>query len=66
MQDIKTKHMFLKRSLEKILSDKELRKAQHVELKKACEVALGKFTYLCTAVVAAFFYFFELILHIKH
>lgn len=56
MQDIKTKHMFLKRSLEKILSDKELRKAQHVELKKACEVALGKFTYcLCTAVVAAFF-----------
>ena len=34
--------MFLKRSLEKILSDKELRKAQHVELKKACEVALGK------------------------
>ena len=48
--------MFLKRSLEKILSDKELRKAQHVELKKACEFALGKFTYcLCTAVVAAFF-----------
>lgn len=47
MQDIKTKHMFLKRSLEKILSDKELRKAQHVELKKACEVALGKGLFRC-------------------
>jgi len=34
--------MFLKRALEKILSDKELKKAQHSQLKKACEVALGE------------------------
>ncbi|XP_052264736.1 brefeldin A-inhibited guanine nucleotide-exchange protein 1-like isoform X3 [Dreissena polymorpha] len=32
--------MFLTRALEKILSDKEIKKAHHSQLKKACEVAL--------------------------
>lgn len=35
--------MFLTRALEKILSDKEIKKAHHSQLKKACEVALGKY-----------------------
>lgn len=34
--------MFLTRALEKILSDKEIKKSYHSQLKKACEVALGK------------------------
>ncbi|KAL3867743.1 hypothetical protein ACJMK2_040601 [Sinanodonta woodiana] len=32
--------MFLTRALEKILTDKEIKKAHHSQLKKACEVAL--------------------------
>ncbi|KAI0232805.1 Brefeldin A-inhibited guanine nucleotide-exchange protein 1 [Lamellibrachia satsuma] len=32
--------MFLTRALEKILADKEIKKAHHSQLKKACEVAL--------------------------
>ncbi|XP_048255616.1 brefeldin A-inhibited guanine nucleotide-exchange protein 1-like isoform X2 [Haliotis rufescens] len=32
--------MFLTRALEKILTDKEIRKAHHSQLKRACEVAL--------------------------
>uniref|UniRef100_A0A665WII8 ADP-ribosylation factor guanine nucleotide-exchange factor 1 (brefeldin A-inhibited) n=1 Tax=Echeneis naucrates TaxID=173247 RepID=A0A665WII8_ECHNA len=35
--------MFLTRALEKILADKEVKKAHHSQLRKACEVALGKF-----------------------
>ena len=35
------KHTFIKKTLEKILSDKELKKAHHAELKKACESANG-------------------------
>jgi brefeldin A-inhibited guanine nucleotide-exchange protein len=43
MQDKKpAKEMFLTRALEKILADKEIRKAHHTQLKKACEVALGE------------------------
>lgn len=38
----KTKNMFLTRALEKILADKEVRKAHHSQLRKACEVALGE------------------------
>ncbi|VDI74988.1 brefeldin A-inhibited guanine nucleotide-exchange protein, partial [Mytilus galloprovincialis] len=34
--------MFLTRALEKILSDKEIKKAHHSQLKKACEVALDQ------------------------
>ena len=36
------KEMFLTRALEKILADKEIKKAYHSQLKRACEVALGK------------------------
>ena len=36
-----TNDMFLTRALEKILADKEIKKAYHSQLKKACEVALG-------------------------
>ncbi|TRZ12145.1 hypothetical protein HGM15179_014963 [Zosterops borbonicus] len=36
----KTKNMFLTRALEKILADKEVKKAYHSQLRKACEVAL--------------------------
>lgn len=34
--------MFLSRALEKILSDKEVKRSQHSQLRKACQVALGK------------------------
>ncbi len=37
--------MFLTRALEKILADKEIKKAHHSQLKKACEVALGELQY---------------------
>uniref|UniRef100_A0A674F2L6 SEC7 domain-containing protein n=1 Tax=Salmo trutta TaxID=8032 RepID=A0A674F2L6_SALTR len=39
----KTKNMFLTRALEKILADKEVKKAHHSQLSKACEVSLGEF-----------------------
>uniref|UniRef100_A0A665VUT2 ADP-ribosylation factor guanine nucleotide-exchange factor 2 (brefeldin A-inhibited) n=1 Tax=Echeneis naucrates TaxID=173247 RepID=A0A665VUT2_ECHNA len=39
---IKTKSMFLSRALEKILSDKEVKRSQHSQLRKACQVALGE------------------------
>ena len=44
MQDKRSvsKEMFLTRALEKILADKEIKKAHHTQLKKACEVALGE------------------------
>uniref|UniRef100_A0A3P8WB46 ARF guanine nucleotide exchange factor 1 n=1 Tax=Cynoglossus semilaevis TaxID=244447 RepID=A0A3P8WB46_CYNSE len=38
----KTKNMFLTRALEKILADKEVKKAHHSQLRKACEVALAE------------------------
>uniref|UniRef100_A0A8C7T4X4 SEC7 domain-containing protein n=1 Tax=Oncorhynchus mykiss TaxID=8022 RepID=A0A8C7T4X4_ONCMY len=38
----KTRNMFLNRALEKILADKEVKKAHHSQLRKACEVALGE------------------------
>uniref|UniRef100_A0A4W3GFE2 ARF guanine nucleotide exchange factor 1 n=1 Tax=Callorhinchus milii TaxID=7868 RepID=A0A4W3GFE2_CALMI len=37
-----TKNMFLTRALEKILADKEVKKAHHSQLRKACEVALDE------------------------
>ncbi|KAL0966013.1 hypothetical protein UPYG_G00289550 [Umbra pygmaea] len=40
MYESKTKNMFLTRALEKILDDKEVKKAHHSQLRKACEVAL--------------------------
>ena len=39
--------MFLRRALEKILADKEIKKAHHSQLKKACEVALGGWSTFC-------------------
>jgi hypothetical protein len=36
------KEMFLTRALEKILSDKDVKKSQYSQLRKACETALGK------------------------
>uniref|UniRef100_A0AAX7UZS7 SEC7 domain-containing protein n=1 Tax=Astatotilapia calliptera TaxID=8154 RepID=A0AAX7UZS7_ASTCA len=38
----KTKSMFLSRALEKILSDKEVKRSQHSQLRKACQVALDE------------------------
>uniref|UniRef100_A0A8C5CIT8 SEC7 domain-containing protein n=1 Tax=Gadus morhua TaxID=8049 RepID=A0A8C5CIT8_GADMO len=38
----RTKSMFLSRALEKILSDKEVKRSQHNQLRKACQVALGE------------------------
>ncbi|KAI4789101.1 hypothetical protein KUCAC02_035446 [Chaenocephalus aceratus] len=38
----KKTNMFLTRALEKILADKEVKKAHHSQLRKACEVALGE------------------------
>lgn len=37
-----TKSMFVSRALEKILSDKEVKRSQHSQLRKACQVALGE------------------------
>ncbi|XP_056131495.1 brefeldin A-inhibited guanine nucleotide-exchange protein 2 [Lampris incognitus] len=41
-ESTKTKSMFLSRALEKILSDKEVRRSQHSQLRKACQVALDE------------------------
>uniref|UniRef100_A0A8C8FJH1 SEC7 domain-containing protein n=1 Tax=Oncorhynchus tshawytscha TaxID=74940 RepID=A0A8C8FJH1_ONCTS len=38
----KTKSMFLSRALGKILSDKEVKRSQHSQLRKACQVALDE------------------------
>lgn len=38
----KTKEMFIVRALERILGDKDIKKSHHSQLKRACEVALGK------------------------
>uniref|UniRef100_A0A6I8RJ48 ADP ribosylation factor guanine nucleotide exchange factor 2 n=1 Tax=Xenopus tropicalis TaxID=8364 RepID=A0A6I8RJ48_XENTR len=38
----KTKSMFLSRALEKILADKDVKKAHNSQLRKACQVALGE------------------------
>uniref|UniRef100_A0A8C1FMA9 ADP-ribosylation factor guanine nucleotide-exchange factor 2 (brefeldin A-inhibited) n=1 Tax=Cyprinus carpio carpio TaxID=630221 RepID=A0A8C1FMA9_CYPCA len=37
----KTDSMFLSRALEKILADKEVKRSQHSQLRKACQVALA-------------------------
>lgn len=38
---IDSNDMFLKRALEKLLSEKDIKKSQHQQLKRACETALG-------------------------
>ena len=43
MQETKhTRNMFLTRALERILADKELRRSQNAQLKKACQSAIGE------------------------
>lgn len=42
-QSAVTKNMFITHALQKILSDKEIKKSHHSQLRRACEVALGKF-----------------------
>uniref|UniRef100_A0A3Q3B4E0 ADP-ribosylation factor guanine nucleotide-exchange factor 2 (brefeldin A-inhibited) n=1 Tax=Kryptolebias marmoratus TaxID=37003 RepID=A0A3Q3B4E0_KRYMA len=42
MTNSRTKSMFLSRALEKILSDKEVKRSQHSQLRKACQVALDE------------------------
>ncbi|XP_049777392.1 brefeldin A-inhibited guanine nucleotide-exchange protein 1 [Schistocerca cancellata] len=39
-KNLKTKEMFIVRALEKILSDKDIKRSHHSQLKRACEVAL--------------------------
>ena len=41
MQESQTKSMFVSRALEKILADKEVKRPQHSQLRRACQVALG-------------------------
>ncbi|XP_069025363.1 brefeldin A-inhibited guanine nucleotide-exchange protein 2 isoform X3 [Embiotoca jacksoni] len=41
-ENCKTKSMFLSRALEKILADKEVKRSQHGQLRKACQVALDE------------------------
>ncbi|RXN23546.1 brefeldin A-inhibited guanine nucleotide-exchange 2-like protein [Labeo rohita] len=52
-ESLSTKSMFLSRALEKILADKEVKRSQHSQLRKACQVALvlhGYFRLLTCAV----------------
>uniref|UniRef100_A0A672LC60 ARF guanine nucleotide exchange factor 2 n=1 Tax=Sinocyclocheilus grahami TaxID=75366 RepID=A0A672LC60_SINGR len=41
-ESLSTKSMFLSRALEKILADKEVKRSQHSQLRKACQVALDE------------------------
>uniref|UniRef100_A0A672LCB8 ARF guanine nucleotide exchange factor 2 n=1 Tax=Sinocyclocheilus grahami TaxID=75366 RepID=A0A672LCB8_SINGR len=41
-KSLSTKSMFLSRALEKILADKEVKRSQHSQLRKACQVALDE------------------------
>ncbi|KTG05656.1 hypothetical protein cypCar_00000992 [Cyprinus carpio] len=41
-ESLSTKSMFLSRALEKILADKEVKRSQHGQLRKACQVALDE------------------------
>ncbi|KAL0594831.1 Brefeldin A-inhibited guanine nucleotide-exchange protein 2, partial [Plecturocebus cupreus] len=45
MQESQTKSMFVSRALEKILADKEVKRPQHSQLRRACQVALGGLTF---------------------
>uniref|UniRef100_A0A8C1FNN8 ADP-ribosylation factor guanine nucleotide-exchange factor 2 (brefeldin A-inhibited) n=2 Tax=Cyprinus carpio TaxID=7962 RepID=A0A8C1FNN8_CYPCA len=45
----KTDSMFLSRALEKILADKEVKRSQHSQLRKACQVALGELLLFITS-----------------
>lgn len=45
-ETLSTKSMFLSRALEKILADKEVKRSQHNQLRKACQVALGELLFM--------------------
>ena len=47
---LNTREMFIIRALEKILSDREIKKSHHAQLKRACEVALGKYNEPTTSI----------------
>lgn len=55
-ESLSTKSMFLSRALEKILADKEVKRTQHNQLRKACQVALGElfFIYLFSCIETHF------------
>jgi hypothetical protein len=38
--------MFVKLALEKLLSEKDIKKSQYQQLKRACETALGSFYFI--------------------
>ena len=40
-KQVKGENMFLKRALEKILNEKDIKKSQYQQLKRACETALA-------------------------
>lgn len=40
---VKTKGMFLRNAIEKILHDKDIKRSYHSQLKRACEAALSKY-----------------------
>lgn len=42
----KTKEMFIVRALEKILGDKDIKRSHHSQLKKSCDLALGRWMIL--------------------
>ncbi|XP_062871956.1 brefeldin A-inhibited guanine nucleotide-exchange protein 2 isoform X2 [Trichomycterus rosablanca] len=42
IESASTKSMFVSRALEKILADKEVKRSQHSQLRKACQVALDE------------------------
>ena len=52
------KEMFVTRSLERILAEKESKKNSHASLRKACERALGRFFLLIDFFVLSKFYYF--------
>lgn len=42
-ESVKTNEMFIIRALEKILNDRDIKRAHHTQLRRACEIALSKF-----------------------
>ncbi len=49
--------MFLKRGLEKLLSDKDIKKSQYQQIKRACESALGLFDFIISSLLNFLFQF---------
>lgn len=60
-----TKVMFITRALERILSDKDIKRSHHSQLKRACEVALGKVLQSNSILVCGFMIkFMEMFCHL--